>query len=211
MTRPGLTHYREVMAEVSSTRVLPPGSVAPHFALPDASGQVVSLADVRGSNGLVVAFVCNHCPFVVHLAREIGRFADESRERGIGFVAINSNDAGRYPADSPEKMPEFARASGWHFPYLVDAGQEVALAYAAACTPDFYVFDQELRLAYCGQFDSSRPGNGRPVTGESLHQAVNAVLAGDAPLAMQYPSTGCSIKWKPGREPGYFGNKGVLN
>lgn len=193
------------MAEVPSTRTLALGSPAPDFELPDASGASFSLADVRGPRGLVVAFVCNHCPFVVHLAAAMGRLADESRAGGMGFVAINSNDTARYPADAPDKMPAFASASGWHFPYLVDADQSVAQAYFAACTPDFYVFDETLRLVYCGQFDSSRPGNGKAVTGEDLRRAVDAAVAGAAPLAGQRPSTGCSIKWKPGNQPAYFG------
>ena len=186
------------MAEVPSTRTLPLGTSAPPFMLPDPSGKQVALTDVRGTRGLVVAFVCNHCPFVVHLAKAVGALADESMARGMGFVAINSNDASRYPADAPDKMPAFGQTSGWHFPYLVDADQEVARAYDAACTPDFYVFDQDLRLAYCGQFDSSRPGNGRAVTGEDLHRAIDAAITGEPPLALQRPSTGCSIKWKPG-------------
>ncbi len=192
------------MAEVPSTLALPPGSRAPDFSLPDAAGQVVTLAQARGPAGLVVAFVCNHCPFVVHLASEMGRVGEECLVRGVGFVAINSNDAERYPGDSPAKMPAFARQAGWRFPYLVDAGQDAALAYAAACTPDFYLFDQDLRLIYCGQFDSSRPGNGRAVTGEDLRHAIEAMLAGDPPPAPQRPSTGCSIKWKPGKAPEYF-------
>ncbi|MDB6073002.1 MAG: Alkyl hydroperoxide reductase and/or thiol-specific antioxidant family (AhpC/TSA) protein [Verrucomicrobiaceae bacterium] len=193
------------MAEVPSTRTLALGSAAPHFVLSDAANAKVSLVDVGGPKGVVVAFVCNHCPFVVHLAKEIGKLADESSARGMGFVAINSNDTSRYPADAPEKMPAFAEASGWHFPYLVDADQTVAHAYFAACTPDFYVFDGELRLTYCGQFDSSRPGNGKPVTGEDLRKAIDAAIAGRPPMAAQQPSTGCSIKWKPGNQPAYFG------
>ena len=149
------------MAEVPSTRTLSPGTTAPPFTLPDPSGKQVSLTDARGTQGLVVAFVCNHCPFVVHLAKAVGVLADESIARGMGFTAINSNDARRYPADAPDKMPAFGQASGWHFPYLIDADQEVARAYDAACTPDFYVFDQDLRLTYCGQFDSSRPATAR--------------------------------------------------
>ncbi len=193
------------MAEVPSTRSLELGSPAPDFELPDATGGRVSLSTARGAKGVVIAFVCNHCPFVVHLAEAFGTLADASMARGMGFVAINSNDTSRYPADAPDKMPAFAAASGWHFPYLVDADQSVAQAYFAACTPDFYVFDQDLRLAYCGQFDSSRPQNGKAVTGEDLRRAIDAGIAGDPPLAGQRPSTGCSIKWKPGTAPAYFG------
>ena len=193
------------MAETPSTRMLQLGDFAPDFTLPDATGKPVSLAQVRGPAGLVMVFACNHCPFVVHLAAAIGRLADEMTGRGMGFVAINSNDASRYTADAPEKMPAFATASGWHFPYLVDAEQTVAHAYFAACTPDFYVFDQDLRLTYGGQFDRSRPGNREPVTGEDLRRAIEATLAGEPAVSPQRPSTGCNIKWKPGNEPGYFG------
>ncbi|MDB6139275.1 MAG: Alkyl hydroperoxide reductase and/or thiol-specific antioxidant family (AhpC/TSA) protein [Verrucomicrobiaceae bacterium] len=196
------------MAEVPSTRTLSLGSPAPVFALPEAAGSgVLTLAEVRGPRGLVVAFVCNHCPFEVMLAEAMGAFAEECLAQGVGFVAINANDAARYPADAPARMPAFGEGAGWHFPYLVDAEQTVAQAYFAACTPDFYVFDQDLRLTYCGQFDEARPGNGKPVTGKDLRAAVAAVLAGEPPLATQRPSTGCSIKWKPGGEPAYFGRK----
>lgn len=193
------------MAETPSTRMLPLGAAAPDFSLPDATGKPVSLAEVRGPAGLVMIFACNHCPFVVHLAPAIGRLAEEMTAQGMGFVAINANDTARYPADAPEKMPAFAAAYGWHFPYLVDADQSVAHAYFAACTPDFYVFDKELRLTYCGQFDRSRPGNREPVTGEDLRRAIKAALAGEPPVENQRPSTGCNIKWKPGNEPAYFG------
>lgn len=195
------------MAEVPSTRILPLGSTAPEFELPDASGQLWTLDDVRGPRGLLVMFVCNHCPFVVHLAPALADFARELDGQGIGVVAINSNDLEKYPADAPEKMLEFAAARGWTFPYLVDATQEVAHAYVAACTPDFYLFDGELKLAYCGQFDSSRPKNSQPVTGTDLREAVRALLAGEPPLAEQRPSSGCNIKWKPGNEPGHFPKK----
>lgn len=189
------------MAEVPSTRILPPGAPAPDFALPDVCGEAQTLADVRGPKGLVVAFLCNHCPFVLHLADALGVFAATCEAKGIGFVGINANDVSRYPADSPEKMRGMVTAHGWTFPYLYDESQATAHAYCAACTPDFYVFDADLRLAYCGQFDDSRPRNGRPVTGESLRRAVEAVLKGEPPPAEQRPSTGCNIKWKPGNEP----------
>jgi peroxiredoxin len=192
------------MAEVPSTRVLPIGSRAPEFDLADAHGQRFGLDDVRGPQGLLVMFVCNHCPFVVHLAPALAEFAREIEGQGIGVVAINSNDVERYPADAPEKMQEFAKREGWNFPYLFDADQSVAHAYVAACTPDFYLFDGELKLTYCGQFDDSRPGNGRPVTGKDLREAVRALLAGEAPLAVQRPSSGCNIKWKPGNEPEHY-------
>lgn len=185
------------MAEVPSTRTLPLGSPAPEFALMDFEGRSVTLDDVRGEKGLVVAFVCNHCPFVVHLAREIGVTAAVLKSLGVGFVAINSNDIERYPQDGPEKMVEFAKANGWVFPYLLDADQSVAKKYDAACTPDFYVFDESLKLTYCGQFDDSRPRNGKTVTGRDLRRAADAVILGLPPLSPQQPSSGCSIKWKP--------------
>lgn len=192
------------MAEVPSTRVLPLGSHAPEFELPDAGGERFTLDDVRGPQGLLVMFGCNHCPFVIHLAPALAKFAAGLEGQGIGVVAINSNDVARYPADAPDKMVEFAKKQGWNFPYLLDADQSVAHAYVAACTPDFYLFDGELKLVYCGQFDSSRPGNGKPVTGEDLRAAVAAMLAGEEPLKTQRPSSGCNIKWKPGNEPEHF-------
>lgn len=192
------------MAEVPSTRILPIGSPAPAFSLPDASGAMHSLDSLRGEKGLVVMFVCNHCPFVVHLADAIGQLAADYQAKGIGFVAINSNDLDRYPADGPEKMGPFAAQHGWDFPYLIDQTQNVAKSYVAACTPDFYAFDGDLKLTYCGQFDGSRPGNSLPVTGEDLRAALDSILSGGEPPANQRPSTGCNIKWKPGQEPGHF-------
>lgn len=192
------------MAEVPSTHLLPVGSPAPGFSLPDTQGEILTLEDVRGPKGLVVAFLCNHCPFVLHLADELGVFAATCEAKGIGFVAINSNDVSRHPADSPDKMRDMVAAHLWTFPYLYDESQAVAHAYCAACTPDFYVFDEHLALTYCGQFDDSRPTNGKPVTGGSLRSAVNAVLNGEPPPAEQRSSTGCNIKWKPGNEPRWF-------
>lgn len=189
------------MAETPSTRILPLGTHAPEFELPDALGEKFTLDDVRGPQGLMVMFVCNHCPFVVHLAEALSRFAKEMETLGVGVVAINSNDAEKYPADSPEKMLAFASQHDWTFPYLVDADQSIAQAYVAACTPDFYLFDGELKLTYCGQFDAARPRNSEPVTGSDLREAVRAMLAGESPLPNQRPSTGCGIKWKPGNEP----------
>ena len=192
------------MAEVPSTRALPLGSTAPEFELPDASGRVFTLDDIRGPRGLLVMFVCNHCPFVIHLAPALAAFARELEGQGIGVVAINSNDVANYPADAPERMIEFATQHDWNFAYLVDANQEVAHAYVAACTPDFYLFDGALGLFYCGQFDASRPRNPVPVTGADLRAAVTALLAGEAAPQPQRPSTGCNIKWKPGNEPEHF-------
>lgn len=192
------------MAEVLSTFSLRPGDVAPSFSLPDADGKVHSLDGFRGGSGLLVAFVCNHCPFVVHLAAALGDFAREIAADRVATVAISSNDIEKYPADAPEKMKVFAEEWRWEFPYLYDATQEAAKAYGAACTPDFFLFDHELRLYYAGQFDASRPRNGSVPTGEDLRAAVKGMLAGEEPPARPYPSSGCNIKWKSGNEPPYF-------
>ncbi|MDF1824344.1 MAG: thioredoxin family protein [Verrucomicrobiales bacterium] len=194
------------MAEVPSTFQLKTGQKAPDFTLPDARGKSYSLETLlEGKNGLLVAFVCNHCPFVVHLAGSFGSFADEMIEKGIQVVAINANDIENYPADSPEKMVEFAEVSGWNFPYLYDESQKVAKAYAAACTPDFYLFDSEGLLSYAGQYDDSRPGRGGEITGHDLRNAVENLISGEATPGPWYPSTGCNIKWKAGEAPDYFG------
>lgn len=194
------------MAEVPSTFQLQAGQKAPPFELPDGSGTIHSLSDlIAGKRGILVAFVCNHCPFVVHLAGKLGSFATEIADSGIATVAISANDVANYPADSPGKMVEFARENGWNFPYLYDESQDVAKAYAAACTPDFYLFDSQLRLTYAGQFDDSRPGRGGEATGEDLRKAVSDVLEGHPTPEPWYPSTGCNIKWKPGEAPDYFG------
>jgi peroxiredoxin len=185
------------MAETPSTRILPISSYAPEFELPDAQGQIFTLDDVRGPRGLLVMFVCNHCPFVVHLAAALSAFAQEVEGQGIGVVAINSNDVQNYPADAPDKMVEFSAKYEWTFPYLFDEDQSVARAYVAACTPDFYLFDGELKLAYCGQFDASRPRNSEPVNGADMREAVTRMLACQPPIENQRPSTGCGIKWKP--------------
>ena len=189
------------MAEVPSTRSLQLGVLVPGFLLPDAEGKKYALADVRGSHGIVIAFLCNHCPFVIHLADQLGEFANECHTLGVGFAGINSNDSLRYPADSPALMKQMSAKSGWSFPYLVDEDQSVAQAYSAACTPDFYLFDAGLKLYYCGQFDSTRPGKNMLVTGDDLRRAVSGMMQGDPPPGVQRPSSGCSIKWKPGREP----------
>lgn len=194
----------ETMAEVPSTRSLALGASAPDFSLPDPEGQMITRDNVRGPKGLVVAFLCNHCPFVLHLAKELGIFAATCEAKGVGFVGINANDVARYPADSPEKMREMQAAYDWTFPYLYDESQAVAQSYFAACTPDFYVFNAALELTYCGQFDGSRPKNGVSATGDDLKMAVDAVIKGEPPLATQRPSTGCNIKWKPGTEPAWF-------
>jgi peroxiredoxin len=176
--------------------MLPLGTSAPDFNLSDPSGKRVSLSDYKDSPALLVAFICNHCPFVKHIRREFASFAKEYQARGVGIVAINSNDVENYPQDSPEKMAEEIKQSGYTFPYLYDESQEVAKAYRAACTPDFYLFDRDHRLVYRGQFDDSRPGNARPVTGADMRDALDAVLAGQAIREDQKPSVGCNIKWK---------------
>ena len=192
------------MAAVSST-MLPLGTAAPDFRLPDANGTTVASADLKSAPALVVMFICNHCPFVKHIRDGLAKFGRDYLPRGAAVVAINSNDVANYPEDSPAKMREEARATGYTFPYLYDESQAVAKSFHAACTPDFYVFDGERRLAYRGQFDDARPGSSTPVTGKDLRAAVDAVLAGKPVGANQKPSIGCNIKWRRGNEPEYFG------
>ncbi|MCH7225271.1 thioredoxin family protein [Haloferula sp. A504] len=192
------------MAETPSTFMLKPGDLAPAFRLPDPSGRDHALASLAGPKGLLVVFACNHCPYVIHLADQLGELAAQWKEQGIATVAISSNDVENYPQDAPDLMAEFATRYGWDFPYLYDESQEVAKAYGAACTPDFFLFNAELKLFYAGQFDDSRPRNGQSADGSSLAAAVEALLQGNpAPAAL--PSTGCNIKWKPGGAPPYFG------
>ncbi len=187
----------------TESNMLPLGTIAPDFCLPDpATGQEVSLADIsQGARATVVMFLCNHCPYVLYVNPEIVRIVEEYRPRGVAFVGINSNDAEAYPEDAPERMPAHAQAVGYTFPYLYDQTQEVARAYDAACTPDFYVFDAERKLVYRGQLDSSRPKrNPIPPTGEDLRAALDAVLAGQPVSPHQRPSGGCNIKWREQRE-----------
>ncbi|GIX03485.1 MAG: thioredoxin family protein [Planctomycetaceae bacterium] len=191
------------MVKTAST-MLPLGTKAPAFRLPNIDGNMVSLEDFSDRPVLVVMFICNHCPFVKHLREALAQFAREYQSKGVGIVAINSNDVTTHPDDSPQRMVEEARAAGYTFPYLYDETQEVAKAYRAACTPDFYVFDAQRSLVYRGQFDDSRPGNGKPITGADLRAAVETALAGKPPLLQQRPSIGCNIKWKAGQEPDYF-------
>jgi peroxiredoxin len=191
------------MVRTPST-MLPLGTVAPDFSLPNVDGSIVDYAAAAGTHGTVVMFICNHCPFVKHVADQLAALGREYQTRGIGFVAISSNDVATHPADSPEQMVAEADERGYAFPYLYDETQEVAKAYHAACTPDFYLFDADRRLVYRGQLDPSRPGGDVPVTGSDLRAAIEAVLAGRPPLAEQVPSLGCNIKWKPGNEPAYF-------
>jgi peroxiredoxin len=192
------------MARTPST-MAPLGMKAPEFSLPDTRGRMVSLGEYRDARGLVVVFLSNHCPFVKHLRESLAEFARHVQARGVAVVGINSNDVERYPDDSPEMMVKEVENAGYTFPYLFDESQEVARAYAAACTPDFFLFDGEHRLVYRGQFDASRPGNDVPVSGEDLRGAVEQLLAGEVIPEGQTPSIGCNIKWKPGNEPGWFG------
>ncbi len=191
------------MVQTPST-MMPLGTKAPDFRLEEpASGQARSLGEFKAPV-LVVMFICNHCPFVIHVRDEIARLARDYAGRGVDFVAINSNSADSHPQDGPEHMAELVRELGWTFPFLFDATQEVAKAYHAACTPDFYVFDGERRLVYRGQLDDSRPSNGKSVTGADLRAAIDAARAGKPVPAEQRASIGCNIKWKPGSEPDYF-------
>jgi peroxiredoxin len=190
---------------VTST-MLPLGTPAPDFRLTDAiTGRMVALEEYRDAPALLVMFICNHCPFVRHVRPELARIGREYQQRGVAVVAINSNDPERYPQDAPPGMREESETAGYTFPYLFDEEQEVARAFSAACTPDFYLFDGSQRLVYRGQLDPSRPGNQIPVTGEDLRNALDAVLDGRPIEERQTPSIGCNIKWKPGREPIYFG------
>ncbi len=173
------------------------GTMLPPFALPDLEGRVVTDRDFADAP-LLVAFICRHCPYVKHIRPAFAAFATEYRARGLAILAINANDAVTYPDDGPRGMKIEAESSGYTFPYLYDETQDVARAFHAACTPDFFLFDRSRRLAYRGEFDRSRPGGSIPVTGESLRAAADAVLAGRAPASEQRPSTGCNIKWKPG-------------
>jgi peroxiredoxin len=191
------------MVAVPST-MLELGTKPPTFALPDTDGRTVSLADFKHAPALLVMFICNHCPYVKHVQREIARLARDYMARGVAVVGISSNDVTAHPEDGPEPMREEKTRAGYTFPYLFDETQEVAQAYRAACTPDFYLFDADQRLVYRGQLDESRPKNGKPVTGKDLRAALDAVLARRPVPAEQIPSIGCNIKWKPGNEPEYF-------
>ncbi len=179
------------------SNMLPLGTTAPDFELLDTiSDNKLSLKEIKGKKGTVVMFICNHCPFVVHVNPEITRLAGEYQDKGIGFIAISSNDVENYPQDAPHLMKAKAWEEGYPFPYLYDETQKVAKAYDAACTPDFYLFDADLKLVYRGQLDNSRPGNGLPLTGEDLRRAMDALLTGTAIDTEQKPSLGCNIKWK---------------
>jgi peroxiredoxin len=192
-----------LMVAVNST-MLPLGTKAPDFELPDTNGKMVSPADFKTASALLVIFMCNHCPYVKHIRAGLAQLARDYMSRGVAIVGISSNDVDNYPQDSPKKMAEEAKSAGYVFPYLYDETQEVAKAYRAACTPDIFLFDGEQRLTYRGQFDDSRPGNGVPVTGKDVRAALDALLSGKAVAPNQKASIGCNIKWKPGNEPEYF-------
>ena len=191
------------MPETPST-MLPLGTKAPAFSLPDPQGKWVSSDDFNSAPAFLVVFMCNHCPFVKHIRSGFATLAKEYQARGVAIVGINSNDVKVSPDDRPEKMAEEVKQVGYVFPYLFDESQEVAKDYRAACTPDIFLFGPDRLLAYRGQFDDSRPGNGRPVTGTDLRAALDAVLAGTPVPAIQKPSIGCNIKWKSGNAPDYF-------
>jgi len=176
---------------------IPLGFKAPEFTLPDTlSGKNVSLQDLKGEKATVIMFICNHCPYVIHVREELVRMANDYKPKGINFIAVSSNDVVKYPADSPEKMTEVGKELNFPFPYLYDESQEVAKAYYAACTPDFSIFDKDLLCVYRGQLDSSRPGNGKPVDGADMRAALESIVKGEAVNEEQVASIGCSIKWK---------------
>ncbi len=182
---------------LTPSNMLPLGTSAPFFQLPDPStGKIFSLYDFLTGHGLLVMFICNHCPYVKHLRVELAKIGKEFQSQGLAVVAINSNDALKYPDDSPDMMKKEVKSAGYTFPYLFDETQEVAKSFLAACTPDFYLFDKNQSLVYRGQFDSSRPGNKQPITGEDLRGAVQALLNGKSPKSDQKPSIGCNIKWR---------------
>jgi peroxiredoxin len=190
---------------LTPSTMLPLGTKAPDFSLTNVDGKTVKLADFEKAPALLVIFMCNHCPYVKHVAGALAKLTSDYLAKGVAIVGINSNDVEKHPADSPEQMAAEVKHRGYKFPYLFDETQDVAQAYRAACTPDFYVFDKEQRLVYRGQFDASRPDSGIPVTGADVRAALDAVLAGKKPAAEQRPSIGCNIKWKPGGAPDYFG------
>jgi peroxiredoxin len=190
---------------LTPSTMLPLETKAPDFSLTNVDGKTVKLADFDKAPALLVIFMCNHCPYVKHVAEALAKLTSDYLAKGVAIVGINSNDVEKHPADSPEQMAAEVKQRGYKFPYLFDETQDVAQAYRAACTPDFYVFDKEQRLVYRGQFDASRPDSGIPVTGADVRAALDAVLAGKKPTAEQRPSIGCNIKWKPGGAPDYFG------
>ena len=193
------------MVKTAST-MLALGTAAPDFQLPDVvSGKTISLDTFADSKALLVMFICQHCPFVIHVRQELAKIGKDYRDRPLGVVAISANDVANYPNDSPEKLKQMAEEFKINFPVCYDESQSASKAYTAACTPDFFLFDADNKLVYRGQLDDSRPGNGFPVTGLDLRQAIDYTLAGKEIDFAQKPSIGCNIKWKPGNEPDYFG------
>jgi peroxiredoxin len=181
---------------LTESNPFPLGRIAPDFNLLDTvSGRFLSLSSLKGENGTVIMFICNHCPFVLHVNEELVRLAKDYMDKGIGIIAISSNSIKTHPQDGPEKMAIHAQDYGYTFPYLYDETQEIAQAYDATCTPDFYIFDKDLKAVYHGQLDSSRPGNEIAVTGEDMRRALDHLLSGNEPVEIQKPSIGCSIKW----------------
>ncbi|MDB6016721.1 MAG: Alkyl hydroperoxide reductase and/or thiol-specific antioxidant family (AhpC/TSA) protein [Pedosphaera sp.] len=189
---------------LTPSTMLPLGTTAPDFRLPDTNGKIVARDDFKNAPALLVIFMCNHCPYVKNIRAGLAQLGRDYLPKGVAIVGISSNDVADYPADSPAKMKEEAQAAGYTFPYLYDETQAVARAYRAACTPDIYLFDRQQKLVYRGQFDESRPKTTIPVTGKDLRAALDAVLANKPVPADQQPSIGCNIKWKAGNEPDYF-------
>jgi len=189
---------------LTPSTMLPLGTKAPSFSLPNVDGKKVSLSDFAAAPAYLIVFMCNHCPYVKHVAPELAKLARDYQAKGVAVVGINSNVVASHPDDSPEQMAREAKSRGYTFAYLFDATQRVAQAYKAACTPDFYVFDKDQKLVYRGQMDASRPDSGTAVTGKDLRAALDAVLAGKPASADQKPSIGCNIKWQAGNEPDYF-------
>lgn len=191
---------------LTASTMLPLGTKAPEFHLPEVvSGENISLANFADKKALLVMFICRHCPFVKHIQQELANLGKDYFNSDLGIVAISANDAQNYPNDAPESLKEMSTELGFKFPFCYDETQETAQAYTAACTPDFFLFDQERKLVYRGQLDDSRPSNNKPVTGADLRAAIEAVLVDQAVTSEQIPSVGCNIKWKPGNEPNYFG------
>jgi peroxiredoxin len=190
---------------VTPSTMLPLGTKAPDFSLPDTKGKIISLSDFKDTPAVLVIFMCNHCPFVKHIINELVKLIKEYQQKGVAAAAINSNDVENYPEDHPDMMAKEAKEKGFTFAYLYDETQEVAKAYKAACTPDFFLFDKDKKLVYRGQMDDSRPGNDVPITGKDLRSAMDAVLEGKEVPAEQKPSMGCNIKWKRNNAPEYAG------
>ena len=189
----------------TNSSMLPIGTKAEHFSLEDfRTNKIVKFQKENDAKGYLIAFICNHCPFVIHLIEHLTIQSNEIQKEGIKVLAISSNDVEKYPQDSPEKMKKLAQTYGFEFPYLFDESQEVAISYRAACTPDFFLFDANLELFYRGRYDSSRPGSQHPVTGKNLINAVECLQLGNPYPEKQMPSIGCNIKWHPNREPSYF-------